>query len=201
VTDDEDRAVIVEPLTLRGVRIDARDRRRKRMLAEALAVARDIERSSRHRGARGALLAFRYSLDLQRLQGAARAAVEGAAWKLFRAGDARIWSNAGGDPGATRKARTRVLRRLFVVADDPLTLLDRAQLIACVREAQRSTPRLRPGRAPKDGFAGSVADALDKAGYAPQTIKAALRLLKLRTPGRRQRRANAVALLYAWPSR
>lgn len=200
MTEDDGRAVIVEPVRLRAA-IEARNAKRRRALAEALAVARDIERSSRRQGMRADLLAFRRALDPGRLRGAARAAIEAAAWKLFRAGDARIWASVGGDPGASRAVRARVLRRLFVIAGDALALLDGAVLRACVREALRRAPNVRRGRAAKTGVAEHVAGALAEAGFAPATVRASLRLLKLRPPSRAQRSRCAAALLHAWPRR
>lgn len=205
--DDEERAVIIEPIDP-GIAIDPRDRARRDELAQALGILRDIERSSRTIGLRAALLAFRLTLDPARLPGDARAEVEAAAWKLFfLPGDARLWSLLG-RPAATPEDRQAALRRLFVLVDDPLALLDRvllrlvareALLQLTKREALRKAAKRRAGRHSKHDFAQVAEGALRDAGFQDRSIARALRALRLRRASRRARAACAAALLHAWP--
>lgn len=87
-------------------------------LAQVLGILRDIESSSRALR-RAELLHFRRTLDTARLPGAARAAIEGAAWQLYRDGDGHIWQRVGGRPHAGPHERAAVLRRSFVTEFDP----------------------------------------------------------------------------------
>lgn len=199
MTEDDDRAVIVEPIDPGGS-IDPCDRARRDELARALGILRDIERSSHTTGLRADLLRVRRTLSLTRLSGAARAALEAAAWRaLYRPGDARLWALLGGRPEAPPEERQAALRRTFAIVDDPLAVLGPQMLRMCVRETLRKAALRRGGRPQRHDFAQVAEEALAAAGFRDRTVAAALRRLGLRRASKRKRAAQAAHALAAWP--